>query len=1168
MAANETRLSTTPTPNPVAAATSMQAIVAAHRLASRERRRRRLDLFLLTLLLVFAFALASTPVRNSDFLMHLATGRALTNGTYSFGTDPFSYTSEGLYWTNHAWFFDLVLYLCYQVAGVPGIIVLKGIGTVGLALLLVRISRIGTSLWWPIVTSGLALLCVAPRLLLIQPTLVSFVLLPATLGVLLWRGGWWKTNETTPAAPTPIVPWHYWPLWPLLVLWVNCDEWFVLGLVTIGLFALGRVLQNYFSKQTEPIQPGELRALGIAFAGGIAVCLLNPHHFHAFQIPSTLGWFGTAGKPDLDRDAFYQTLYYTPVQKEYYQANFGLSVAGMAVAPLALIGLLSFLLNFRTLRYWRLLMWVAFLLLALSHARAIPFFALIAGPITALNFQDHSRPRWSDVTKLPIPLRRWLFLGRLVTILGFAALIVLCWPGWIHAQPYSTKRIAFEDDLDPTLTESAKALKKMRDDGVFGPQARGFSYSPEMANYLAWYCPEEKSFFDFRYHLHAKSAKEYVDIRRGLRLPSEVGVGEDGVARPRPVVDWSALLKNRKVTHVILYSTEPAQLRQQAVKFTDASNEWTLLHVDGHTLVYGYNEAGTVQQSAYRPEKEVFNPPEARQINPQGPLLYPQPRTTWDEFVEPQAKRDMNIDEANMWLMLFDAESQASPGERMRAWELSMFLSGLSNGPGAFPFLLPTHLLTSFNSLRDRAQRDGSGESRKGVQARPVEALALTHLEGYGTLATRRCDYYPLLAVRAARRALAKNFQDAGAHMALAEAYLKLQRLTKEPLYQSDGPFVGAHLINDFREIQIVTAFTQALALNPDLEGAHLMLADYYGNRNYLDLAHKHSEKALRLSKQRGPLTGETVSSTGKDGTYEKRIKDLEDKVARLQTSLQKQEDQYELQSATFKDDEQRALRAHQMGLADKALDIMKKTDEESIKKFKPASGVLYLRLLLETGQVKELTEGYDKNFEKILGTYQFQRYRALIAMSHGNYEEAERALAVYTNLLRDAVKKVPLAEGVVSAQEKDILSVIDPLEVALREKKQTWEARWFIAALAAKEVVDFNPQFGSPLSVYMSLPRFAQQQQKIGQYINYLHQFCEVYVVRGLLAMEVCDTAAAAEHFSRALKEWNTGWDGTTEGINPFRDYDNRESAWTGQGHHMHLYAAEYLKQLKKHGK
>src|SRR5262245_20319318 len=55
-----------------------------------------------------AFLLASTPARNSDLWLHLASGRLLAQG--QFGQDPFSSTTTGVFWVNHSWLSDAALY--------------------------------------------------------------------------------------------------------------------------------------------------------------------------------------------------------------------------------------------------------------------------------------------------------------------------------------------------------------------------------------------------------------------------------------------------------------------------------------------------------------------------------------------------------------------------------------------------------------------------------------------------------------------------------------------------------------------------------------------------------------------------------------------------------------------------------------------------------------------------------------------------------------------------------------------------------------------------------------------------------------------------------------------------------------------------------------------------
>src|SRR3954447_23702889 len=94
---------------------------------------RRLDALLGVLVVAFAFLAASFPARNSDFWRHLAAGRLIARGEYTFGGDPFAYTTAGVYCANHAWLFDLALYLGLLSVGGAGLVALKALAVAALA---------------------------------------------------------------------------------------------------------------------------------------------------------------------------------------------------------------------------------------------------------------------------------------------------------------------------------------------------------------------------------------------------------------------------------------------------------------------------------------------------------------------------------------------------------------------------------------------------------------------------------------------------------------------------------------------------------------------------------------------------------------------------------------------------------------------------------------------------------------------------------------------------------------------------------------------------------------------------------------------------------------------------------------------------------------------------
>src|SRR5207248_8929571 len=76
-----------------------------------ERPLQGLDFALVGVVLLFAFLAASFVETGSDLWLHLASGRLLAAGEYHFGVDPFTYTLEGIYWTNPSWLSDWLLYV-------------------------------------------------------------------------------------------------------------------------------------------------------------------------------------------------------------------------------------------------------------------------------------------------------------------------------------------------------------------------------------------------------------------------------------------------------------------------------------------------------------------------------------------------------------------------------------------------------------------------------------------------------------------------------------------------------------------------------------------------------------------------------------------------------------------------------------------------------------------------------------------------------------------------------------------------------------------------------------------------------------------------------------------------------------------------------------------------
>src|SRR5262249_25524424 len=64
------------------------------------------DVAILLLVLLLSFFLASYAATNSDFWLHMAIGKRLSEANFEFGVDPFSWATEGVYWVHHSWLFS------------------------------------------------------------------------------------------------------------------------------------------------------------------------------------------------------------------------------------------------------------------------------------------------------------------------------------------------------------------------------------------------------------------------------------------------------------------------------------------------------------------------------------------------------------------------------------------------------------------------------------------------------------------------------------------------------------------------------------------------------------------------------------------------------------------------------------------------------------------------------------------------------------------------------------------------------------------------------------------------------------------------------------------------------------------------------------------------------
>lgn len=980
-----------PTPLPPPPTPATEADKGGPELSLEEFTRTRgyLDVVLVALVLAFAFLTASFPAANGDFFRQLATGRLIAQGQYHFGVDPFTFSAAGDYWVNHSWLFALLVYGLYQLPGIGGaaVIVFKALCVTALAEVMLRTGRrAGQSLWISAVCTVLALLAASIRFYM-RSDFLSFLFLAVTL---------WLLTATRRGSDKRL----WWLLPPLFVLWVNCDQWFFLGPLTVALFLASEVLQFWFvldEEGTDEARRRELITLGLVLATSLAACLVNPHHIHAFTLPPE---FGAGATNDLAQgDPQYRAFLVTPLRQLYYQPALGLNPAGLAYWPLLVAGLASFVCMFGRAPWWRLLVWLPFALLSLYSARTIPFFAIVAGPITALNWLDFAAGRAGAVPRLTRGGRAWGLGGRVLTAVLLLALLVARVPGWLQAQPYETYRVGWRVIPDPSMEQAALQIRAWREQGLLPAEAHWFNIRPEITNYLAWFAPGERAFIDHRLTQFPEAATEYLQFRNALEqeaadeIAAEEGSGEAVSLRK----DWRRTLRKYGV-HFWIFDNSANLGRPELVARRDLfrdTDEWPLCYLRGRVAIFAWKDKqakGEADSSRVPPldfERLAFGP-DAEPAPPDGPKVEAPSswwQAAWDAWWKP-ALPSSSLDKETTLLqdVRFQLLTQRYLHDNSRIWQGVVSVSGigmaLPNGP------VPNSLLalswsTTYHDLfppgATRPSREPLPRERAAVQARG--------------LFVRTRDAGPVdslfLGLRAARRALQSNPEDAQTYLMLAQLYSHLDSETEERMLK-----VAESELAKIRRTQIVSGLQDCLRFQPAprvAADAHVTLAAIFNQLGYLDVAEHHLREYLTLLKQLGPMPGEKPADFGQG------IERITKELGELEGEVQRRLNEYHVNAAS-KQPLEKVRMALDRGLVETAVTTLK---DEAPREVKGANDLAIIselaRRLLDLGRLDEARElllpDTEEFGDKQVPPYYLNHYVRLAA-ARGDYALADRFLA------------------------------------------------------------------------------------------------------------------------------------------------------------------------------
>lgn len=211
------------------------------------------------LALLFGFS----QIADTRTLVHIRTGDAMrANGMLPLATDPHSFVLEQTPTANVSWGFDHLVSGVYAAGGEAGLTVFKALVAGGIAYVLSLISVSGMPTWWSSICCVLAISACSIDFL---PT-TDIVTLSGLVIVLLLLH---RYQEGTTAG-------LLWKLPLTILLWANLDTHAYLGVLAIGLFAVGSQWKRSLLQQQNDGPTEDVFVLWKAMAISAAMLLVNP----------------------------------------------------------------------------------------------------------------------------------------------------------------------------------------------------------------------------------------------------------------------------------------------------------------------------------------------------------------------------------------------------------------------------------------------------------------------------------------------------------------------------------------------------------------------------------------------------------------------------------------------------------------------------------------------------------------------------------------------------------------------------------------------------------------------------------------------------------------------------------------------------------------------------
>jgi len=235
---------------------------------------RLLGLVLGLLLITHLVLLGFFKISSLDTWFHLKQGELYVTTHSLPAQDPFAFTTAGREWIKYSWLADVLFYLIFRAAGMPGLVLFRLLALLLLAAGLYRLlQRCGLDPSLGVLLVFMASLTLRFRLF-VRPEILSFLLLLTTMAILL----------RLQAAR----PWAAYALLPVFVIWTNVHASFIFGLAIPGLVLLANLLPEGWATPgwgRLRMDRARLRHLAASVSLLPLAGLLNPHGLSMLLFP-------------------------------------------------------------------------------------------------------------------------------------------------------------------------------------------------------------------------------------------------------------------------------------------------------------------------------------------------------------------------------------------------------------------------------------------------------------------------------------------------------------------------------------------------------------------------------------------------------------------------------------------------------------------------------------------------------------------------------------------------------------------------------------------------------------------------------------------------------------------------------------------------------------------